>query len=124
MQIDRSAILKRASRRIFWFKSMRFFEKNSQNRTRSATKVCPERSRRIGNSDHIATLDLGRTVADPDIRKADSSAHSRLCVLQLATMTLDRADARVEIVRLNNHALAAMEMAASECAGHDRADSA
>src|SRR5881398_2944439 len=123
MKIDRSAVLKRASRRIFWFKSMRFFEKNNQNRTRSAAKVCRKRSRRIGNSDHIATLDPDGTV-DPDIREADGSAHSRLCVLQLATMTLDRADARVEFLRLNNHALAAMETPASECAGHACADSA
>src|SRR5438552_18711329 len=98
MQIDGSAILKRASGRIFWFKSMRFFEKNNQNRTRSAAKVSQERCRRIGNSDHIATLDPDGTVADPDIRAADGSAHSRLCVLTLATMILDRADACVSSI--------------------------
>src|SRR5207253_9760420 len=63
-------------------------------------------------------------VADPNVREVDSRAHSRLCVLHLATMTLDWADARVEILRLNNHAFAATETPASECAGHDRADSA
>src|SRR5438477_2110223 len=103
---------------------MRFFEKNNQTRTCSAGRVCRDRSRRIDNGDHVTALDLAEAVADSDIRKVDGRAHSRLCVLHLVTMTLDRADARVEILRLNNHALAAMETPASECAGHDGADSA
>ena len=103
---------------------MRFFEKNNQSRTCSAGRVCRDRSRRIDNGDHVTALDLAETVADFDIRKVDGRAHSRLCVLHLATMTLDRADARVEFLRLNNHAFASMETPASECAGRDRADSA
>src|SRR5437868_15282383 len=84
--------------------------------------ACPERSRRIGNGDYVAALDLAQAVADANVREVDGRAHSRLCVLHLVTMTLDRADARVEILRLNNHVLAGMEKPASELAGPDGCD--
>ncbi len=38
-------------------------------------------------------------------------------------MTLDRADARFKILRLNHDILAAPDLSASQCAGHDSADS-
>src|SRR4029453_3911020 len=115
MNVNRASISKRASGRIFVVKAVRFFKASYEPGTCSVN---------VDSGNDVATFDLQRAVADGDIREIDRCAHPRLRALKFGTMTLDRANARFKILRLNYNVLAAPELSASQCASRYCTDTA
>src|SRR6266478_2682396 len=103
MNVDRASILKRTSARTFKAKSLRFFEAGYESETCSST---------IDNGDHVAALDLPCAVADGGVWKVNCRPHSGLREFQLAPVTLNRANPRFEIARLDNDFLSTPQLPA------------
>src|SRR6266567_4777227 len=103
MNVDRASILKRTSGWTFKAKPFRFFEAGYESGTCSPN---------IDNGDHVAALDLLYAVADGDVWKVNGRPHSGLREFQLAPVTLNRANPRFEIARLDNHFLSTPQLPA------------
>src|SRR5438477_13120959 len=104
MNVDRASILQRTSGWTFNAKPLRSFEAGYESGTCSSN---------IDNGDHVAALDLPCAIADADIWKVNSRPHSGLREFQLAPVTLNGANSRFEIVRLDNDFLSASQLPAS-----------
>src|ERR1041385_4179999 len=99
MKINRASILQWPTSRFFGDKSPRFLNLRNQSRSRRKLTVC----------DHITALYL----IDRNVGETERSAHTRLCAINFDAVTLNGADSRPEVLRLNTDALATMESSAS-----------